>query len=250
LNAKAEKNKLCWFETWFDSVYYHILYKNRDNQEAELFIDNLIDYLQPSSNAKFLDMGCGRGRHSVYLNKKGYDVTGLDLSTQNIAFAKTFENKKLHFFEHDMRRNFKSEKFDFVLNLFTSFGYFANANEDIEAILAMSNSLKPKGKLVLDFFNAQVVVTNSNLQEQKTIDNIEFEINKKIDKPFVVKTIKIKHQRNTHQFEEKVKLISLDEFENYFAQAGLTIIDIKGNYHLDSFDAEHSDRLILIAEKN
>src|SRR5688500_2509825 len=113
-----------WFSTWFDSPYYHILYNNRDEQEAEQFMDKLLAYLHPKPHEKVLDLACGKGRHSVYLNQKGFDVTGIDLSEQSIAYARQFENERLHFAVHDMREVYQPETFDFILNLFTSFGYF------------------------------------------------------------------------------------------------------------------------------
>ena len=59
-----------WFKDWFDSPYYHILYKDRNFDEAEQFINNLLTFLKPETNSRFLDLGCGKGRHSVFLNKK------------------------------------------------------------------------------------------------------------------------------------------------------------------------------------
>ena len=93
-----------WFKNWFDSPYYHLLYHQRNDVEAELFIDNLLAYLQPEPEASFLDIACGRGRHAIYLNKKGFSVTGVDLSESNILFAQEFQQENLHFFVHDMRR--------------------------------------------------------------------------------------------------------------------------------------------------
>ena len=84
------KDSKAWFESWFDSPYYHILYKDRDMKEAEEFIDHLMDRLHLPSGSKILDMGCGKGRHSVYLNRKGYNITGIDLSKENIAYCKQF----------------------------------------------------------------------------------------------------------------------------------------------------------------
>ncbi len=72
-----------WFTQWFNS-YYHILYKDRDQHEARLFIDNLARFLDFSPKNKILDLACGRGRHSVYLNSGGFDVTGIDLSPKTL----------------------------------------------------------------------------------------------------------------------------------------------------------------------
>ena len=78
-----------WFESWFDSPFYHQLYKDRDNHEAESFISNLITYLTPKKNSLFLDAACGKGRHSLYINKSGYKIDGFDLSENSIEIAKS-----------------------------------------------------------------------------------------------------------------------------------------------------------------
>ncbi|MEN8885269.1 MAG: methyltransferase domain-containing protein, partial [Winogradskyella sp.] len=81
------KSKKQWFASWFDTPYYHILYKDRDYSEAQVFMDNLTNYLNIPNGGKILDLACGKGRHSVYLNKLGYNVTGVDLSEKSITHA-------------------------------------------------------------------------------------------------------------------------------------------------------------------
>ena len=95
--------KTPWFENWFDSPYYHILYKDRDYKEAEIFISNLINFLKPPKESKLLDLACGAGRHSIFINKMGYDVTGVDLSKNSIDTALAHKNDSLQFDTHDMR---------------------------------------------------------------------------------------------------------------------------------------------------
>ena len=68
-----------WFREWFDSPYYHLLYTNRNDEEAARFIDALLAFLKPSPGSRMLDVASGRGRHSRYLESKGFDVTGIDL---------------------------------------------------------------------------------------------------------------------------------------------------------------------------
>ena len=79
---------MSWFANWFDSPYYHLLYKNRDEKEAQVFIDNLMQYLQIPQGSKLIDIACGKGRHAIYFNKKGMDVIGVDLSFNSISYAK------------------------------------------------------------------------------------------------------------------------------------------------------------------
>ena len=77
-----------WFKTWFDTKYYHVLYQNRNDDEAELFMKNLLSFIELKKNSKILDMPCGKGRHAIFLNKLGYDVVGADLSENSIEYAK------------------------------------------------------------------------------------------------------------------------------------------------------------------
>ena len=144
-----ERDKSYWYATWFDSPYYHILYKNRDHHEAELFLDALIRYIKPGPYARILDVACGKGRHSIYLNSKGFEVTGFDLSAESISFDKQFENDSLIFYLHDMREVFRSNYFDIVLNLFSSFGYFEKERDNIRCMIANSTALKENGIFVL-----------------------------------------------------------------------------------------------------
>ena len=238
-----------WFENWFDSPYYHILYQHRNFDEAELFIDNLIQLLHPAAHSQFLDLACGKGRHSIYLNKKGYTVTGIDLSQESINCASRFENKTLEFYVHDMRKPFRINYFDSVLNLFTSFGYFENKRDDIATIDAVYKALKPNGIFVLDFLNVHKAVSNLIPEESKIVDGIKFTINKSIEDDFIVKHIHFSDKGKEYHFQECVKMLTLNDFENYFTAKKFKIVHLKGNYQLDDFDPKTSDRLILIAQK-
>jgi SAM-dependent methyltransferase len=238
-----------WFECWFDSPYYHILYNNRDYSEAELFIDNLIRFLQFRSTSRFLDLACGKGRHSIYLNKKGFDVTGIDLSAHSIKCAKQHENETLHFYVHDMRKLFRTNYFDCIVNFFTSFGYFEKDRDDNSTISSVYKSLKPGGIFVLDFMNIKKVLGHLPMEEKKTINGIEFKITKMIENNFIVKQIEFKDKGKEYHFQERVKALTLNDFEKYFEANKLKIIHLKGNYQLEDFDENTSERLIVIGMK-
>ena len=240
---------MSWFTNWFDSPYYHTLYKNRDEKEAQVFIDNLIDYLQIPKGSKLIDIACGKGRHAKYFNKKGMEVVGVDLSQNSINTAKKDENKNLQFSVHDMRENYQENSFDVVTNLFTSYGYFENNKDEQKAINAMANNLKKEGILIIDFMNAKKVIANLVLKEQKTINNIQFDITRQVKDGFILKDIRIIEGKEQQQFQEKVKAITLADYSEFITNAGLKIIDIFGNYKLENFDEEISDRLILICNK-
>jgi SAM-dependent methyltransferase len=236
-----------WFISWFNTKYYHILYKNRDDKEAQLFMKNLVAFLNLKQDAKLLDLGCGRGRHAIYLNTLGFDVTGADLSSNSISYAKQFENERLHFFEHDMRNPFQT-KYDAIFNLFTSFGFFEEDAEDILILKNIKEGLKKNGVAVVDFMNIKKVNNSLIPFEEKTIDNITFKIHKFIENGFIHKQINFFADGKEHEYIEKVKCIDLKKSEFYMKSVGFTIKQKFGNYQLDAFDEEISDRLILVLE--
>lgn len=135
-----------WFKNWFNSPYYHLLYKNRDRAEAAAFIDKLVQYENPAANSLMLDIACGKGRHARQLAAKGFDVTGIDLSVESIEAANQFATDNLHFYRHDMRLLFWINYFDYAFNLFTSFGYFRTQREHDDAMRCMSKALKKIGR--------------------------------------------------------------------------------------------------------
>ncbi len=238
-----------WFEEWFNSPYYHLLYKDRDYQEAEFFIDNLIAFLNPSAHARMLDLACGKGRHSIYLNKKGFDVTGLDLAVNSIAAAQMHESESLHFYVHDMRQLFRTNYYDYVFNLFTSFGYFHCERDNFNTINAICKGLKPSGVVVIDFFNAKKVLAQLKTEEVKEIEGIVFKISKKVECGYIIKEIAFTDKGKNYSFQEKVQALTINDFEKYFTANKLKIVNLRGNYQLDAFDENTSDRLIIIAQK-
>lgn len=238
-----------WFDSWFDTKYYHILYKNRDYSEAENFISNLTSDLQISQNKTILDLACGKGRHSIYLNKLGFTTTGVDLSKQSIDHANQFKTETLDFFEHDMREQITTKSFDYVFNLFTSIGYFEDELDNLKMLNSIDSYTNKDGVLVIDFMNAHKVVSNLVLDEVKIIDGITFIINRKVENGFIIKTISFTDNNEEFKFQEKVQALKLHHFENYLKETNFSIYKVVGDYNLGNFDVEKSNRLIIFAKK-
>ena len=241
MTAKQE-----WFKEWFDTAYYHILYQNRNDDEAHLFMRNLLSYLQLNKNSKILDLPCGKGRHAVFLNSLGYDVIGADLSTNSIEYAQQFANDTLHFEVHDMRTEFTT-KFDAIFNLFTSFGYF-DEEMNIKVLQNLKKGLKKKGVLVIDFMNVAYVKQHLVTKESVIKSGIEFNITRSIVDNFIIKEIRFLANGEAHYFTEKVHFLPLETLKMYIKKAGLTLKNIFGTYALTEFDISTSSRLILILE--
>ena len=238
-----------WFTDWFNSPYYYTLYKNRDEKEAQVFIDNLINYLDIHKKSKIIDIACGKGRHATYFNEKGMDVVGVDLSFNSISLAKENENKNLKFAVHDMRKVYNENYFDVAINLFTSFGYFENDEDEQIALNSMALNLKKNGILIIDFMNIKKIIRNLVKSEKKQIDGITFVIRRSVINNYIIKDISFSNNGEDYNFKEKVKALTLIDFSNFIKNAGLKIIDTFGSYQLEHFNAINSDRLIIICKK-
>jgi SAM-dependent methyltransferase len=240
-----QENSENWFASWFDTPYYHLLYKERNEKEAQLFINNLVHYLSLEKDSRVLDLACGKGRHSLYLNELGYNVLGLDLSENSINIAKKNENETLKFEVHDMRNPLKGS-YDAVLNLFTSFGYFETEEEHINVLNNIKNAVNENGLAVLDFLNIEFVKQNLVAEETKIIDEITFKIQRKIENNFIIKDIYFEDKGEKFHFTEKVKAYSLQDFEQMMESQEIYLLDTFGDYKLNKFYKNTSERLILI----
>ena len=234
-----------WFISWFDTTYYHILYKDRDDTDARIFMQNITSFLKLPNKTHILDLACGKGRHSVFLNSLGYKVTGVDLSENNIVAANLKANNRLNFKVHDMRDTF-SEKYDAIFNLFTSFGYFEEDDIDIKVLKNIKVGLSKNGIAVIDFLNVATVAENIIPIELKTIDNIDFHIHKKIENGFIIKEISFEDKGQKHSYVERVKYIDLHKFRAYFEKSGLTVKHVFGDYDLSAYNENTSKRLIFV----
>jgi len=239
--------KKTWFESWFDSPYYHILYADRDFKEASDFIDKLAHHLSFTKGASLLDVACGRGRHAKHLNQLGYDVTGIDLSKQSIDYAKRHENQTLRFHQHDMRKSL-NKSFDGVLNLFTSFGYFEDDDDNQRVLSAFRSHLRPGGIGVIDFLNTPWVAKNLVPAEKIIKKGISFDIKRSIDKRWIIKEISFETDQTKFQFKEQVRALKLEDFEKWLEDVGLKIKDIYGDYQLSDYNPLSSNRLIMIVQ--
>lgn len=238
-----------WFETWFDTNYYHLLYKDRDLNEARQFLDALLQYLKPKKSSHFLDVACGKGRHSIYLHSQGYRVTGVDLSCNSIEKARIAENKRLDFHVKDIREDFKISGIDIALNMFTSFGYFQTLDEHICALKNIRKTLKEKGIFIFDYLNVDYVLKHLIDVERKSLEGVEFNIQRKMKDGYILKNIDVNENGQIHHFQEKVKAFLPEELKHMISEAGFKIDNTFGDYHLNPLDSNRP-RVIIIATKN
>lgn len=238
-----------WFNVWFDTDYYHQLYRNRDNKEAQEFIGNLLQHLQLEANVMVCDLACGRGRHAETLAKHGLRVTGLDISQSSLEFARQKNIHRSQFFQHDMRVPFGREIYSAVFNLFTSFGYFESHEEHQQVMHNIDESLMQGGYFVMDFFNAHKLKSGLVAQESFEREQVKFKVSRYLDKDKVIKKIWVETNDERIKFTEQVKLFELEDIQNFLNATRLQILHIFGDFKLNPYLPEESDRLIIIAQK-
>ena len=236
-----------WFTEWFNTSYYHILYKNRNDSDAQLFMQNITAFLNLKKGAHIADLPCGKGRHSIYLNSLGYKVTGGDLSENSILHAKQFENENLNFEVWDMRDPI-DHTYDAIFNLFTSFGYFEDDRDDIKVLRNIKKGLNKNGLFVFDFLNATKLEATLVKEETKIVEEITFNIRREIKNGFILKHITFTEVNTAHSYTERVKYLDLSKMTSYLNKVGFQLVAIFGDYNLTTFEKNTSDRLILVAK--
>jgi SAM-dependent methyltransferase len=240
-----------WYKEWFNDEEYLSVYSHRDNAEAQKLIDLILQVNKPFQKSKILDLACGNGRHSIELAKKGFCITGVDLSEMLLNEAKKNRDLlglKIDFIQADMRNLNIFEYFDGAINLFTSFGYFEEDIDNEKVIAQISNSLKNNGWFVIDFFNSNFILNNFTPMDKRVSGNLEILQNREIRNNRIIKTISIIKDGIQKNYLESVRLYKLENFEIFFKSHSLTITHVFGDYNGSDY-TENSERMIIFGRK-
>ncbi len=242
------KTQKLWYKEWFASDLYMQVYKHRDYIEAESFLIFILETLNLSKNTTFLDAACGAGRHSNFLNDLGYNVVGFDLSKTLLKIASS--NSKLKkFVNSDIRNIFFKKEFDVILNLFTSFGYFENDDENFAFFVNSKSFLKNNGYIVFDYFNNIFLTENIEPYSNRIQDGVTIKEHRYFADGRIIKEITIVDNNNNAQhFVESVKIYSFEQLSIMFSKIGYKIVKIFGGYSGQEFEEKKSKRLILVLQ--
>lgn len=242
---------MAWYEDWFESEAYELVYDHRDEDEAAQMIDLVEASVDPAPSDRILDVGCGRGRHARELARRGYDVTGIDLSESSITEARRMahtEGLDVHFEVGDMRNPVCDACFDGVVNLFTAFGYFDDDAENERALAAMATALRPDGWFVLDFLNTPHVVDTLSPHDTRTKNGVSIAQRRWIENGRIHKEIDLDDGERHATYTESVRLFTLYDLKGMYDRAGLTLTDVLGDYDGSEYTPS-SPRLITVARK-
>ena len=147
-----------WYQDYFGPDY--LLRYPEDTATTAIEVNQIVALLGLDPPARILDLGCGYGRHALALAKRGFQVVGLDLSTDQLGEARkraTNQGLAVEFVQGDMRRLPFQAEFDAVINVFTSFGYFEDL-ENRRVLEEVAKSLRPAGSLLMELVNRDGVL--------------------------------------------------------------------------------------------
>lgn len=231
--------------------YENILTPERTKKEVEF----LIKTLKIKKGSKILDVPCGHGRHSVEFARRGFLVTGQDLNPFFLNRAKQFAKKEradVRWVKSDMRKIPFENEFDFVFNLYTSFGYLENDGEDEIALMEINRSLRSGGVFVLDVLNKERILKNyqsKNWTELKDGSSILFE--RKFDYAegrTYEKRIRVLKNGKRREVDLILRIYALTEIIAMLKSAGFGFESVYGDYDGGEYDS-NSNRCIVIAKK-
>jgi SAM-dependent methyltransferase len=237
---------LAWYREWFGQDYLE-LYAHRDQGEAEESVAAVVEWLGPARPNAVLDLACGGGRHTEALRRRGLRALGVDLSLTLLAGRPDLPRVR-----GDMRcLPFARGSFDWVLNFFTSFGYFETERENFRVLEEIVRVLRPGGRFLIDFLNRDRVLAELTPRESAEVDGRRIEVQRWYD-PATFRINKrievVPAGQPARHYLESVRAYSQQEVTIGLSWAGLELTDLYGNFRGDPFQSD-SERLILLGRK-
>lgn len=222
-----------WYRDWFGEEYL-ALYPHRDEEEAKAAVDLVCRGCAPPEGI-ILDLACGAGRHMLEFERRGLKPIGLDLSAALLQQAHD-RLPDLRLVRGDMRHlPFADRSFQYVANFFTSFGYFADPEEDVQVLGEIRRVLEPGGCFALDFLNAERVRAGLVDGDERLHDGRRVVQKRRLeeDGKVVVKEIRIfdsEDDRSLSTYYERVRLYAPAELHEMLRAAGLEPERSYGDY--------------------
>lgn len=243
-----------WWETHFDSHYLReyepIFAPESDRAEAS----RLVEILGLPVGSRILDVPCGQGRHAHLLAENGYDVDGLDYSKHLVSVAKRRgTGPQLRYTLGDMRKMPAkwTGRFDAVLNLFTSFGFFTHPAEDARVVREFARVLKPGGVLIWHGGSRDGVMARFLSKDWwTTSDGTLIAHERKFDPLSGLLEVHARWRRGNRKGERahRIRLYTATRLAELFADAGLIVEQAFDGFE-DRALRRTSSEMLLVARK-
>lgn len=239
------------WEEFFDkhaSQYDQNIFTKNTLKEVDFLLEELM--LEPKS--RILDIGCGTGRHSIELAKRGYKVTGLDLSSGMLSKAKEAAdsaNVQVEWVQADATRFSFPEKFDAAICLCEgSFGLLGNDDDPIDQPLSIlrniADSLKSGGKAVFKVLNAMAMIRRYQNDDVSA---------GRFDPITLVESSEMAPSDDHPPIKVRERAFVPTELMLLFAISGLTILNIwggtAGNWRRGTIDLDEIEIMVVAQKK-
>jgi ubiquinone/menaquinone biosynthesis C-methylase UbiE len=239
-----------WYEIAFGRIY-PILYQHRDDDEAEMVLDAFGDLIEDRDPV--LDLACGNGRYMISADKRGLRTWGVDLSEFLLGEAAD-RGLSGRLVRADMRRlPFGDNQISAVLNMFTSFGYFAADMDNLLVFREISRVLRTGGMLLFDYINAVRTRTMVLEDTMREVDGWVVRESRSLgtNGRFLIKAVEAENPStgDTVAYEERVRLYTRAELTTMMESVFLVVSGVFGDYDLSDYVEAESDRIIMICEK-
>jgi SAM-dependent methyltransferase len=205
--------------------------------------------------ARVLDMPCGVGRHSLELARRGLRVTGVDRTGAYLQIAREragAENLEVEWIEADMRDFVQHDAFDAAVNLYTSFGYFADPAQNRQVLANLYRSLKPGGTLVMEMMGKEILARIFQPRDWQQLPDGAFYLQERtvtqdwswIDNRWIL----VHPDGRRQEFELGHRIYDAAGLKTLLRDADFTGVEVFGSLHGTPYDTE-ARRLVAVARK-
>ncbi len=234
-------------QVWYDRFFRHEYLTFDEHPETALEVEFIQQALLLKPETDVLDLCCGYGRHTHPLSES-CTIIGLDRSAVMLDRARSDCDSRAGFLRGDMRRlPFPSDRFDVVLSLFSSFGYFDSEDENYRVLQAISSVLRPGGRFLIETVNREFVVRhsaplqiyrpeNTTLIEERSFDPVSSRSH--VDVTF------FQEGRET-RLHHSIRIYAFTELEMLLESVGLRTISVWGDYRGGDYTCDSTKTIIL-----
>ena len=243
-----------WYEQDdFWVTFESVLFTQQRITGAAEEVEQLVSLLDLQKPLSICDLCCGVGRHSLELARRGFEVTGVDRTPRYLGRARSRakeEGLNVEFVASDARSFSRPEAFDVVLNLFTSFGYFEDGDDDRKVLENIYSSLKSGGRLVMELVGKEALARIFRERDWHELDDAILLEERKLSEDWrriENRWILLKDGRQ-HERRFSLRLYSAVELKELLKQCGFSQADIYGSLTGEPYD-QNAKRLVVVAQK-
>ena len=264
--TNQKQQKINWWEEehgFFGDFYLegdnskegYLIGKKQSLQERTITeVDGIVGLLDLQTGNSIIDVPCGYGRHSIELAKRGFNVTGCDINYVHLGKAiesATKQNVMVDFKKLNMLDIDYNKKFDAVINMFYSFGFFETDEENEKVLINFYNALKEGGKFLMHTDVNIPRIINGKYREDETrnlatgkqlriIDKYD-SFTKRIEGIWIIKEADGKEVSRDYS----VRVYTRDEFEQMCLKVGFSKVEVYGDWDKSLYDEDSEDMMVV-----